>query len=102
MHTGFWCVSLKERGHLEHLSTDGRILKHITKKQDGRTWNEFMWLRRGTSGRLVNMVTSMISGFPCDADKICALLGYYAMESGNSVQTFRDNISLTSSRVKRS
>jgi hypothetical protein len=33
---------------------------------------------------------------------IFALLGYYAALSGNSVPTFRDNISVPSSRVKKS
>ena len=30
----------------------------------------------------------------------CALLGYYAAGSGNSLRTFRDNLSVPSSRVK--
>ena len=33
---------------------------------------------------------------------ICALLGYYAALSGSSVPTFRDNLSVPSSRVKKS
>ena len=36
-----------------------------------------------------------ISGFRCKVDKICALLGYYAAYSGNSLPTFRDNLSLS-------
>jgi len=32
----------------------------------------------------------------------CALLGYYAASSGNSLQTFRDNLSVPPSRVKKS
>ena len=42
------------------------------------------------------------SSFHRDVDEICALLGYYAAQSGNSVPTFRDNISVPSSRVKKS
>jgi len=34
--------------------------------------------------------------------EICALLGYYTACSGNSVPTFRYNISVPSSRVKNS
>jgi hypothetical protein len=34
--------------------------------------------------------------------KICALLGYYAALSGSSVPTFRDNLSVPYSRVKKS
>jgi len=33
--------------------------------------------------------------------EICALLGYYAAYSGNSLPTFRDNLSVSSSRVKK-
>ena len=44
----------------------------------------------------------VISGFRRDVDEICVLLGYYAALSGNSVPTFRDNISVPSSRVKKS
>jgi hypothetical protein len=29
------------------------ILKWILRKQDGRVWIEFIWLRIGTSGRLL-------------------------------------------------
>jgi hypothetical protein len=43
-----------------------------------------------------------ISGFRRDAEDICALLKYYAAMSGSSVPTFRDNLSLISSRVKMS
>ena len=32
--------------------------------------------------------------------EICALLGYYVASCGNSLPTFRDNVSVPSSRVK--
>ena len=35
----------------------------------------------------------MISSFRRDVDEICALLGYYATYSGNSVPKFRENLS---------
>jgi hypothetical protein len=35
-------------------------------------------------------------------DEICALLGYYPVSSGNSLPTFRDNLSVPSSRIKKS
>jgi hypothetical protein len=44
----------------------------------------------------------MFSGFRRDVDEICALLGYYAAPSGNPSPTFRDNVSVPSSRVKKS
>ena len=39
---------------------------------------------------------------PLDVDKICALLGYYAASIGNPLPTFRDNVSVPSSRIKKS
>jgi hypothetical protein len=43
----------------------------------------------------------VISGFRRDVDENCALLGYDAASSGNTLPTFRDNISVPSSRVKK-
>jgi hypothetical protein len=40
-----------------------------------------------------------ISGFPRQVDKICDLLRNYAAYSGNSLPTFRDNLSFPFSRV---
>jgi hypothetical protein len=44
----------------------------------------------------------VVSGFRRDVDEICALLGYYAALSGGSVPRFRDNLSVPSSRIKKS
>jgi hypothetical protein len=45
MHAGFKWGPLKERGYLEALGVDGRIiLKQILKKQHGKAWNGFSWL----------------------------------------------------------
>jgi hypothetical protein len=41
----------------------------------------------------------LISGFHSEVD-ICALLGNYAAYSGNSLPTFRDNISVSFSRLE--
>jgi hypothetical protein len=43
---------------------------------------------------------SVISGFRREVDKNCALLGYYTACSGNSLQTFRDKLSVPSSMVQ--
>jgi hypothetical protein len=43
----------------------------------------------------------VISGFHRDADEICSLLGHYAVWSGNPIPTFRDNVSVAYSRVKK-
>jgi len=42
----------------------------------------------------------MISGFPCEVEENCALLGYYAASDGNFLQKFQDNLAVTSLRVK--
>jgi hypothetical protein len=47
-------------------------------------------------------IVCMISGFRLEVDEIFAFLGYYAVYGGNSLLTFRDNISVPSSTVKKS
>ena len=44
----------------------------------------------------------MISGFRREVAEKCALLGYYAVSSGNLLPTFRDNLSVPSSGFKNS
>jgi len=39
----------------------------------------------------LNSMTDFISGFRCEEDENCALLGNYAASSGNFLSTFRDN-----------
>jgi hypothetical protein len=41
----------------------------------------------------------LISGFRRDVDVICGLLGNYTASCGNDVPTFRDNVSVPSSRL---
>ena len=45
---------------------------------------------------------TFISGFRRDVDEICPLLGYYAASCGNCLTTFRGNVSVPSSSVKKS
>jgi hypothetical protein len=49
---------------------------------------------------LKKSVPSLISGFRRDVDEICGLLGNYTASRGNHLPTFRDNVSIPSSRVK--
>jgi hypothetical protein len=49
-----------------------------------------------------NHVFEVILGFRSDVDEICVLLGSYAASSGNPLPTFRDNLLVPSSRVKKS
>jgi len=44
----------------------------------------------------------MISSFRHEVDENCTLLGYYATGSGNSLTTFRDNLSVPFLRVQNS
>jgi hypothetical protein len=54
MYTQFWLENLEGRDHLEVLAVDGRvILEWMLKKWVRRVWTGFMWLRVGTSGRLL-------------------------------------------------
>ena len=48
-----------------------------------------------------DLPTSVISSFHCKVDENCALLGYYAASSRNFLPTFRDNLSVPSSGVKK-
>jgi hypothetical protein len=43
---------------------------------------------------------ALILGFRRNVGEICALLGYCAASCGNCLPTFRDNVSVPSSRVK--
>jgi hypothetical protein len=43
----------------------------------------------------------VIAGFRCHVDEIWTLPGYYAASLGNSVPTFRDNLSVSSSQIKK-
>jgi hypothetical protein len=54
VHTGFWLRDLREKGHLEDLGVDGRIIFKWLRK----TWNRMariglIWLRIGLGGRLL-------------------------------------------------
>jgi hypothetical protein len=41
----------------------------------------------------------VISGYCCEVDKGCALLGYYVASSGNFLPKFQENLSVPSSRA---
>jgi hypothetical protein len=49
-----WVGKPEERGHLEGLGIEERIiLKWMLKKQDGKAWAGLLWLSIGTSSRLL-------------------------------------------------
>jgi len=49
-----------------------------------------------------NFLHEVVSIFQRDVVACCTLVGYYAASSDNSLSTFRDNLSIPSSRVKNS
>jgi hypothetical protein len=53
VHMAFWLGNTNRRDHLQDLGFDRIILKWILKKQDEGMWTGFIWLRIGTSGRLL-------------------------------------------------
>jgi hypothetical protein len=54
VHTGFRWGDLRERGNLEELSIDWKIiLKSAYKEWDGEVWTGFIWLRIGAVGGLL-------------------------------------------------
>ena len=59
-------------------------------------------VERHALGIKTAVLLTVISGFRWDVDEICALPGYYAASSGNPLPTFRDNVSVPFSRVKKS
>jgi hypothetical protein len=44
-------------------------------------------------------IVCLISGFRCDADENCILLGCCTASNGNSLPVFQDNLCVQSSRV---
>jgi hypothetical protein len=54
----------------------------------------------GTSYFHASPHLNVIAGFSHDVE-ICAVLGYYAVMSGNPLPTFQDNVSVPSSGVKK-
>jgi hypothetical protein len=47
-----------------------------------------------------NPLLASVTEYEIRVQEICALLGHYAASCGNCLPTFRDNVSVTSSRVK--
>jgi hypothetical protein len=71
-------------------------------------WLVDIWKICATLGRFSKSLKQTV-GVPCrtkyqglchNRSKICALLGNYAAYSGNCLPTFRDNLSIPTSRVK--
>jgi hypothetical protein len=63
------------------------------------SFSENTWVDQHAIHRI--FVTWVISDFHCELDGICGLLEYYAEYSCNSLPTFRDKLSVPTSRVKK-
>ena len=66
--------------------------------------NLFLAPADGTArlSRNVGMKLSLYAALNFKVDKVCAVRSYYAAYSGNFLPTFGDNLSVPSSRVKKS
>jgi hypothetical protein len=54
MHAKLWSENLKGGVHLKVVGIDGRIiLEFILEELGGKVWASSIWLRTGTSGRLL-------------------------------------------------
>ena len=51
--TGFWWTDLRERGDLEDLRVDGKIIVKWIFKSGMGTWTGLIWLRTGISDWLL-------------------------------------------------
>ena len=103
---------MKGRGTFEGLGNDERIvLIRILNKCVLKLCAEFLARNELVNTTMDHLVTpneimctglfwSVISGFRREVDENCALLGCYAANCGNALPTFRDNLSVLSSRVK--
>jgi hypothetical protein len=58
--------------------------------------------RQGVRSGTPNNTLSVISGFRCDVEEMCAFLSCYAASSGHLSPTFQDNVSVPSPKVKKS
>ena len=97
----FNCTSNESRERLLFYTT----ARFVTKRHACVVQERDQWKVRTRSVCLpdtAGVKKCVISGFRRDVDEIWTLLGYYAAYNGSSVQTFRDNLSVPSSRVKKS
>jgi hypothetical protein len=53
MHTGFEWGNMMERGRLQNLGVDMKVILKWTFTWDRKTWTGLSWLRIGTGGGLL-------------------------------------------------
>jgi hypothetical protein len=59
MHIWFLSGKLKKINHSKDIGTDGLILKWIFKKQNGKAWTGFIWIRKDKWWAHMNMVMKL-------------------------------------------
>jgi hypothetical protein len=84
--------------------TEFRNLRKFLNKAKGKWENEATKMVQDPNEGVANRNISLCVDFSFrrDVDEICAFLRHYAAQSGNSVSTFRDKLSVLSSKVKTS
>jgi hypothetical protein len=103
----------REGGGVSSLTAACRRDRLVCKRR--REWHVTLWeipepggqqdsllkyIRKALFWNIAKIFESLISGLRRDVDEICAVLGYYPASCGNCLPTYRDNVSVPSSRVK--
>jgi hypothetical protein len=87
-----------------------RFLRNVTSYQTALRYHKSPYLNLSSRSNgpsmycctsKINLLRCMISGSHRAVVEICTLQGYYAALSGSSVPTFRNNLSVRSSRVNK-
>jgi hypothetical protein len=98
----------KDHFNIFHSSPSGSSTLSLSFRFPTKTLQEFLFPLCATSPAslfrfdliVVTLYRALISGFRRDVDIICGLLGDYMASCGNYLPTFRDNVSVPSSRVE--
>ena len=81
---------------------NNELLQKYLKAGNNLPKNSNFWYMNDVWVMLINILLQCVTpGSRREVDELCALLGYYAAYSGNSLPTFRDNLSVQSSKVKK-
>ena len=77
------------------------IIPNLVKNNNNLPKSSNFWYMNDVWKMLINILQCLSPGSRREVDEICAHLGYYAAYSGNSLPTFRENIWVSSSKVKK-
>jgi hypothetical protein len=81
----------------------GRVNVHKKQLRPNRSMTAMISKRDMLQCRIyvAKIVLLKVTSFRRDVYELCALLGYYAASNGNTLPTFRDIVSVLSSRIKK-